>query len=89
MKTAEEQSNIVGRLERCGIVIGESLIAKKKRMPGEDPWFAKVLSVDGNDLFVEIVREWGGHQETWNVEHTIHGIRSGFYQVSNEKESLL
>lgn len=49
-------------------------------------WLARVLSVNGNDLAVEISSDTSGvWYEMWNYQHTLAGLRHGEYYIVGKK----
>lgn len=60
-------------------LIGRNIRITKPHGP-EHTFHARINSITDNDLFVMVVRPNGAHPETWNLEHTLVGLRSGFYQ---------
>lgn len=55
-------------IAKRGIILGSTIIRKNKPLQGEIAWCAKVLSVDGNKLYVEVLRELGSNFERWDLE---------------------
>lgn len=75
------------RLEGTPLVAGHSRITvSRPRGPEEACWAAIPESLSGNDLQVRIHRTVHAvpvfidvHHETWNLVHTLQGIKSRFY----------
>lgn len=72
------------QLAERGVILGSTLIRKNHPLAGEISWCAKALSVDGNKLYVEVLRELGSNFERWDLAFVLSGLDSGFYVVSNE-----
>lgn len=74
--------NITEELAKRRITLGSSFIIKRNRESFW--WYAIPIKVIGNDLRVSIVRENGGNDEVWYFDHTLYGIDTGFYMVTNQ-----